>query len=138
MTEEEYKKAKQEYEDNKKKLEEEYTELSKQFAKVSKEYFGTLTSLDCGGYYIIDLTHDYDQRIYFKWTEHCSIDYREDIEDIRLSIDKAIVIRNGDAIINHNYHYSTSPDRIIKDLHKIKRSMIDDVVAYVNQQVKNF
>lgn len=138
MTEDEYKKAKQEYEHNKKKVEEEYLELDKQFAKVSREYFDSLVSLESGEYYIIDHLYDYGQRIYFKWNENCSIEYRKDIGDFSLSIDKALIIRNGDVSIYQNYNYSSSPDRIIKDLHKTSTSVIEDVIAYVKKKIKNF
>ena len=138
MTEEEYKKAKQEYENNKKRVEKEYLELDKQFAKVSKEYFDSLVSLECGQYYIIDLTHDYDQRIYFKWDEYCSIEYRKDICDFKLSINRAISIRKGDISIYNNYNYSMSPNDIIKELHKTNSSSIEDVIAYVKRNIKNF
>lgn len=138
MTEKEYKKAKQEYENNKKRVEEEYIELDKQFAKVSRKYFDSLVSLECGEYYIIDHTHDYDERIYFKWNENCTIEYRKDICDFIFSVDKAIIIRKGDISIYQNYKYSTSPDRIIKELHKTNSSLIEDVIAYIKQKIKNF
>lgn len=138
MTEDEYKAAKQDYEDNRKKVIEEYNELDKQFAKVSKEYFKSLMSLDCGEYYIIDLNHVFDQRIYFKWNEHCSIEFKEDIDEFRFSIDKAIVIHKGDIGIYQGYTYHISPDRIINQLHKIKSSTIEDVIAYVKQRIKDF
>lgn len=138
MTEDEYKKAKQEYENNKKRIEDEYKELDKQFAKVSREYFDSLVSLECGEYYIIDHLYDYDERIYFKWNEYCGIEYRKDINDFIFSIDKAIIIHKGDISIYKNYNYSSSPDRIIKDLHKINSSAIEDVIAYIKQKIKKF
>lgn len=138
MTEEEYKKAKQDYENNKKRIEEEGLKLDEQFAKVSMEYFDNLVSLEYGEYYTIDLTHSYDMRIYFKWNEHCSIEFRKDIAEFRLSIDKAIIIRKGDIIIDHNYNYSTSPDGVMRYLHKINSSLIEDVIAYIKQKIKNF
>ena len=138
MTEEEYKKAKQDYENNKKRVEEEGLKLDEQFAKVSREYFDNLVSLECGEHYIIDLTHSYDMRIYFKWNENCSIEFRKDIAEFRLSIGKAIIIRKGDIIIDQNYDYCTSPDRVMRDLHKINSSMVEDVIAYIKQKIKNF
>lgn len=139
MTDEEYKKAKQDYENNKKRVEEEGLKLDEQFAKVSREYFDNLVSLEYGQHYIIDLTHSYDMRIYFKWNEYCSIEFRKDIAEFRLSIDKAIIIlRGGDISIDHNYNYCTSPDRLMRDLHKINSSAIEDVTAYVKQKIKNF
>lgn len=137
MTEDEYKAAKQEYEDNRKRVVEEYNELDRQFAKVSREYFKSLMSLDCGEYYIIDLTY-FDHRIYFKWSKHCSIEFKEDIDEFKLSIDKAIVIHNGNVGIHQNYTYHISPDKIINQLHKIKSSTIEDVIAYVKQRIKDF
>lgn len=138
MTEEEYKKAKQEYENNKKSVEKEYLELDKQFAKVSREYFDSLASLECGEYYVIDLTYDYNKRIYFKWNENCSIEYRKDISEFNLSIDKAIIIHKGDISIHQNYNYILSFDEIIKELHKTNSSLIEDVIAYIKQKIKNF
>lgn len=139
MTEEEYKKARQDYENNKKKVEEESLKLDEQFAKVSREYFDNLVSLECGEHYIIDLTHSYDMRIYFKWSEYCSIEFRKDIAEFRLSIDKAIIIlRGGNISIDHSYNYTTSPDRLIKVLHKTNSSVIEDVIDYVKQKIKNF
>ena len=138
MTEEEYKKAKQDYENNKKRVEEEGLKLDEQFAKVSREYFDNLVSLECGEHYIIDLTHSYDMRIYFKWNEYCSIEFRKDIAEFRLSIGKAIIIRKGDIIIDFNYNYCTSPDGLMRDLHKINSFAIEDVIAYIKQKIKNF
>lgn len=139
MTEEEYKKAKQDYENNKKRVKEEDLKLDEQFAKVSREYFDNLVSLECGEHYIIDLTHSYDMRIYFKWNEYCSVEFRKDITEFCLSIDKAIIIRDkGDISITHNYNYYTSPDRLMRDLHKINSSVIEDVIAYIKQKIKNF
>lgn len=138
MTAEEYKKAKQEYEDNKKRVEEEGLKLDEQFAKVSMEYFDNLVSLEYGEYYMIDLTHSYDMRIYFKWNENCSIEFRKDIAEFRLSINNAIIINKGDIRICHEYNYCTSPDRVMRDLHKINNSLIEDVIAYIKQKIKNF
>lgn len=138
MTKEEYKKAKQDYENNKKRVEEEGLKLDEQFAKVSREYFDNLVSLEYGEYYIIDHLYDYNERIYFKWNENCSIEYRKDICDFIFSIDKAIIIRKGDISIYQNYNYSSSPNRIIKDLHKTNSSAIEDVTAYIKQKIKNF
>lgn len=138
MTEEEYKKAKQDYENNKKRVEEEGLKLDEQFAKVSREYFDNLVSLECGQHYIIDHLYDYDERIYFKWNEYCGIEYRKDINDFTFSIDKAIIIHRGDISIRQNYNYSSSPDRIIKDLHKINSVALEDVIAYIKQKIKNF
>jgi len=138
MTEEEYKKAKQDYENNKKRVEEEGLKLDEQFAKVSMEYFDNLVSLECGEHYIIDLTHSCDMRIYFKWNEYCSIELRKDIAEFRLSIGKAIIIRKEDISIDHSYNFCTSPDRLIKCLRKINNTVIEDVIAYVKQKIKNF
>jgi len=138
MTQEEYKKAKQDYENNKKKVEEEGLKLDEQFAKVSREYFDNLVSLEYGEYYTIDLTYSYDMRIYFKWNENCSIEFRKDIAEFRLSINNAIIINKGDISIYHKYNYCTSPDRVMRDLHKINNSLIEDVIAYIKQKIKNF
>jgi hypothetical protein len=77
-------------------------------------------------------------RIYFKWNEYCSVEFRKDIADFCLSIDKAIIIREGDISIYHNYNYSTSPDGLMRVLHKINSSAIEDVIAYIKQKIKNF
>ena len=138
MTEEEYKKAKQDYENNKKRVEEESLKLDEQFAKVSREYFDNLVSLEYGEYYTIDLTHSYDMRIYFKWNEYCSIEFRKDIAEFRLSINKAIIIHEEDISIDHIYNYCTSPDRLMRNLHKIDSSAIEDVTAYIKKKIKNF
>ena len=139
MTEEEYKKAKQNYENNKKRVKEEGLKLDEQFAKVSREHFDNLVSLECGEHYIIDLTHSCDMRIYFKWNEYCSVEFRKDIAEFRLSINKAIIIHSkGDISIDHNYNYCTSPDGLMRVLHKINSSAIEDVIAYIKQEIKNF
>ena len=138
MTQEEYKKAKQDYENNKKRVEEEGQKLDEQFAKVSREYFDNLASLEYGEYYKIDLTYYYDMRIYFKWNEHCNIEFRKDIAEFRLSIDKAIIIREEDINIVYNYNYCTSPDRVMRTLHKINSFAIEDVIAYIKHRIKNF
>lgn len=138
MTKEEFDKARLVYENEKRKLEETSLKLDREFADVSKEYLKNLITLDVGEFYVIDLTFAYNQRIYFKWTDSCKIEYRKEINEIELWIDEIISIHNKDVSIHTNYNYLSSFDRIVKNLGKVNLSVIKDAITYIKRKLEPY
>ena len=137
MTEQEYKEAKRKLEVAQEEHGKAIENLNDKIAKLSEEYLEDLIHFDVDGYYLIDNSF-IGFRIYFKWTEDSKLEYDKTTNTFIIMMKKIIIVREDGISVLDEYHYCTSPDRLINEIHKIEESKVKDIVAYVTVKTKKF